>query len=430
MNARICIVTPGSLSSNPRVVKEADALAAAGYRVRVVFTQDMEQHVAFDVGVTQNRDWQAVPIRWTKSGWGPRLLRYRTGLRQALFRRLAQSGWRREPVAELANARLYRELLRAACREPADLIIAHYVPALSAAYRAAKRLRVPFAFDAEDDHFGEFTAEEKDSLTARLVDHLQAKYLPQCVYISTASEGIADALVERYGVASASPVHNVFAWADRKELDGAVNDRRGPGLSLIWFSQVIGLNRGLQDVIRAAGLVRGNLQVHLRGNLYPEVKSALDELARESSVAGRVYYHPPVPPSELLSRTAEHDIGMAVEQPVSRNRLQTCTNKVFFYMLAGVAIAATDTPGQRRILESAPEACCLYRPGDYRALADHLQRYLDDPAALHRAKAAALDAARDRWNWERESERLLELVADALARRQRGSRNVATLPVT
>ena len=33
---RICIITPGNVSSNPRVVKEADALVEAGYEVRVV----------------------------------------------------------------------------------------------------------------------------------------------------------------------------------------------------------------------------------------------------------------------------------------------------------------------------------------------------------------------------------------------------------
>ena len=34
--ARVCILTPGHLSTNPRVVKEADALAGAGYEVRVI----------------------------------------------------------------------------------------------------------------------------------------------------------------------------------------------------------------------------------------------------------------------------------------------------------------------------------------------------------------------------------------------------------
>ena len=34
--SRICLVTPGQPSTNPRLVKEADALCEAGYDVQVV----------------------------------------------------------------------------------------------------------------------------------------------------------------------------------------------------------------------------------------------------------------------------------------------------------------------------------------------------------------------------------------------------------
>ena len=36
MRRSVCIVSPGHLASNPRVVKEADALHGAGYRVTVI----------------------------------------------------------------------------------------------------------------------------------------------------------------------------------------------------------------------------------------------------------------------------------------------------------------------------------------------------------------------------------------------------------
>ena len=39
--ARICIVTPGALGSNPRVVKEADALVRAGHDVHVIATRSL-----------------------------------------------------------------------------------------------------------------------------------------------------------------------------------------------------------------------------------------------------------------------------------------------------------------------------------------------------------------------------------------------------
>src|SRR5262245_66125365 len=40
--ARVCIITHGAIGSNPRVVKEADALQAAGYGVRVISTRTLQ----------------------------------------------------------------------------------------------------------------------------------------------------------------------------------------------------------------------------------------------------------------------------------------------------------------------------------------------------------------------------------------------------
>jgi glycosyltransferase involved in cell wall biosynthesis len=232
--------------------------------------------------------------------------------------------------------------------------------------------------------------------------------------VTAASPGIADALADRYRIPRPTPIYNVFPWADRAGIDGDRKDRRGPALSLCWYSQSIGLDRGLQDAIRAAGLLRGDFQLHFRGTLEPSVSRELLRVARECGVAERLHLHPQVPPGELLSRVVEHDVGLALEQPVSFNRLATVTNKVFLYLLAGLAVAATDTPGHRAVLNTCPEACLVYPPGDHAALAAGLQRWLDSPQLLQRARRAALEAARTRWNWETESRRLVELVAGVL----------------
>jgi glycosyltransferase involved in cell wall biosynthesis len=412
--ARICIVAPGHISCNPRVVKEADALAAAGYVVRVVGTQYVAACIPWDRELAATRNWHYEAIHWTPTGIRSRWRRVRSAVRQRFCRRLASCGVWHQLVLERAAARMYSELLAAVCRESADLISAHYVDGLAVAFQAAEQMRVAFAFDAEDDHFGEFRPDEQASLPARLVDRLQARCLPYCKYVTAASAGIAEALAARYRIQQPIPVYNVFPWSDRAQCDGQRQDRRGSGLSLCWFSQVVGLNRGIQDAIRAAGLVRGKLHIHIRGVLRRDVHAVLLELARQNSMADRIHFHEPVSPHALLSRTAEHDIGLAIEPGHNANNAATCSNKLFLYLLAGLAVAATDTAGQQRIMKTMPDVGFLYAPGDYRALAARLQDYVDRPELLARAKQAALAQARGRWNWEREREQLLILVAKAL----------------
>src|SRR5439155_4549990 len=55
--ARICLLTSEHLSMNPRLVKEADALSAAGYDMRVVSCQWMEWQQKEDARLLETRRW-------------------------------------------------------------------------------------------------------------------------------------------------------------------------------------------------------------------------------------------------------------------------------------------------------------------------------------------------------------------------------------
>jgi glycosyltransferase involved in cell wall biosynthesis len=410
---RVCIITSATICCNPRVVKEADALSEAGFAVRVVASQHAGWAAEWDAQLMASRPWKLDAVRWDYSNGEAKRIRLASGIRQQGFALIARAsnGW---GTAERAYSRLFNEELRLAILERADLFIAHNPQALPVAAAAAKRFGVDFAFDSEDYHQGEFTEEQQGSIRFRLLSYLEPKYLPKCAYVTVPSQPIAEALVERYGIPLPTIIHNVFPWSDRSTLDGQVKDRQRNGLSLYWYSQVVGLDRGLQDVIRALPLLSGEIRLHLRGRVSGEVETELLRLASEHSVADKIVFHQTVPPTELLSRTAEHDVGLALEQEVNENKKLTVSNKAFFYMLAGLAVAATDTPGQRGVLQTCPDAGFLYSPGDYRVLAAGLQRLVNSPALLHAARAAALKAARERWNWERESQQLISLVSGVL----------------
>ena len=411
--ARVCIITSATICCNPRVVKEADALSAAGFAVRVVASQHIGWAADWDAQLMVNRPWKLDSVRWDHSNGEAKRIRLTSGIRQQGFALIsrASNNW---GAAERAYSRLFDEQLRLANLESADLFIAHNPQALPVAAAAANQSGVNFAFDSEDYHYGEFTEEQHGSTRFRLLSYLEPKYLPKCAYVTVPSQPIAEALVQRYGIPCPTTIHNVFPWSDRDTLDGQVKDRQSQGLSLYWYSQVVGLDRGLQDVIRALPLLSGEVWLHVRGRVSNEVRTELLRLAAEHSVAGKIVFHQTVPPIELLSRTSEHDVGLALEQNANENKNLTVANKVFFYLLAGLAVAATGTTGQRAILRSCPDAGFLYSPGDYQSLAAGLQRYINSPALLVGAKKAALQAARDRWNWETESQQLVSLVRATL----------------
>jgi glycosyltransferase involved in cell wall biosynthesis len=129
---------------------------------------------------------------------------------------------------------------------------------------------------------------------------------------------------------------------------------------------------------------------------------------------GRIIAHELVPNAELLSRIAEHDIGFAGETPLIRNKDLTVSNKILHYLLAGLAVVASETAGHREVAEQAPCAVFLYPSGDAAALAARLNSLLESADTLRQAKAAALDAAERRFCWERQEKALLESINRAL----------------
>ena len=84
---RICSMTPHQLLNNPRIVREADALAAAGHDLRVVAVQNSAPQSALNGAIGLARAWrlESIDIRRQGRGRGAWLW---TGVRQKAARAL------------------------------------------------------------------------------------------------------------------------------------------------------------------------------------------------------------------------------------------------------------------------------------------------------------------------------------------------------
>jgi glycosyltransferase involved in cell wall biosynthesis len=120
----------------------------------------------------------------------------------------------------------------------------------------------------------------------------------------------------------------------------------------------------------------------------------------------------------MIRAAAEFDVGLALEQPVSLNRDLCLTNKIFSYLLAGNAIAASSTTGQRPIIEAIGRAGFLYEPGDVDALANGLRSWSHDRQQLQQARWEAWSWGTRQFNWDVEKKKLLNVVSDVLTRRE------------
>jgi glycosyltransferase involved in cell wall biosynthesis len=107
----------------------------------------------------------------------------------------------------------------------------------------------------------------------------------------------------------------------------------------------------------------------------------------------------------MVDSARGYDVGLALEQMTVLNHQLALSNKALTYILAGVAVALTDTPGQRVLGADLGSDRGLVPPGDIDALAALFARWAADPDALLDAKQTAWAAAVRRWHWEHDEDR-------------------------
>jgi glycosyltransferase involved in cell wall biosynthesis len=403
---RFCLVTSAHVCNNPRLVKEADALHDAGHDVRVVAVWTDASNAARDDALIRARRWRLHRVRVARHERASHLRWLAASLAQAAARGAFDRGVLREVLRDQAASRFVRHLARAATVAPADVFVGHNLEALPAAVRAARAFGAHVGFDLEDLHSGELPDDPSAEMTRRLIVAVERRYLPECDFLIASSDGIADEVAARYGVTRPHVVHNVFPSSDR--LVPVPQDRRGDGVSLYWYSQVIGAGRGLEEAVTALSMLPRTVRLHVRGRPDQEYVTSLVALAHRLGVHDRLHILAPAAPDTLVALAGHHDIGLALEQPTTLNRRLCLTNKLFTYLLGGIPVAATDTPGQQAIMSQLPGAGFTYPSGDAASLAHQLAPLVDDRNRLEAAKRAAYDHAVSRFCWDHERLKLLD----------------------
>jgi len=416
----VAIASGDHLCSTPRVVKEADALSAAGFKVHVLggaYAADLKQR---DLSLAEGCDWD---FRHVYDLTGSAAARIWLKAR----RKFGLLLWSR---ARLANPwQIFYgtgNMARAVARLDADLAIVHWEMALPAGIAQLKKGKA-VGIDMEDWFSEDLLPSARVGRPIAMLAAMEKKLLSEGAHSTCTSEAVADALVERYQCRRPLPIRNVFPSAERNQIDAEWKDRTGLSgrnsprsprsetapVSIFWYSQTIGPGRGLEELFHAAALLRGNFEIHLRGDVRG-YETWFDGLL-SPQVRSKVHLHPLVDNDELLSRIAEHDVGFAGERAEPPSRDLTITNKFFQYLQGGLAVVASETAGQREAAQAAVGTVMLHKPGDAPALAANLQRLINDRSQLNAMRAAAWKAG-ERLSWENESPRLVESVERAVGR--------------
>jgi glycosyltransferase involved in cell wall biosynthesis len=315
-----------------------------------------------------------------------------------------------------------RAMLKAAQQAQADLTIVHSEVGLWVGNQLLNQ-GYQVGVDFEDWFSEDLLPEDRVNRPIKQLKAFEKRLLHECKYCLTTSYAMAEMMANSYQGKTPTVVYNCFSWAERSRMDGQIRDRQDLSLpSLHWFSQTIGPGRGLEILFQALTHLKIPVEIHLRGNYPNRSRQWLESLIPAQwhdpklwqQGNHRVVIHPTVPNTELLSRIAEHDIGLALESSEIPSRDLTITNKLFQYLQAGLAIAATKTTGQNEIFSKYSDIGHLVSSEQPKALAQALEDLLGNPEKLYLSKLSSLKVAEHYLSWEKQMDTLLKTVSTAI----------------
>jgi glycosyltransferase involved in cell wall biosynthesis len=404
--AKILILSSSHPCRNPRALKEAATLGAAGYAVTILTIRSSARFFADDQSLLAGQPFRVDYVDLVGADWPGRLGGYVQRGATKFCRHLLRS-LRIETSQALGPARL---LLRDARRRPADLTIAHTeIPLWTVRHLMHDGRRV--AVDFEDWYSEDLLETDRSHRPLKLLRKAESFALRHACYCSTTSASLATALQARHGGNPAVVLHNTFPLQTRTRQDRpAATDP----LRLVWFSQTVGPGRGLEWFVPGWGKTQPASRLTLIGEQRPDYGEFLRGLlpaARRDDLE----LLPAVASADLPDRLTEFDAGLALEPHFPPNKDVTISNKIFQYLNAGLALIATDTSGQLEVIKAAPGCALVVREKDPAEWIGQLDRLLGDPARLQRMQQCSRAAAERIFCWEMEAPRLLATVAQALA---------------
>jgi len=167
--------------------------------------------------------------------------------------------------------------------------------------------------------------------------------------------------------------------------------------------------RGIDELVEAWSKVdTTRTALFLRGPDNVWRRQAIQCAARFGLLNRAVFFLDPVTEQQLICAAAEADVGVIPYEPHVINNRLCCPNKLSQYLHAGLLVIANDLPYVKSVLSEA-DAGLFYSSAEPGTLAKAVHRAVAEPDLLKRSRRNALRFARERFNWQTQSETLYAL---------------------
>jgi len=393
----IVIITGQHMTANPRVWKEANTLAANGYKVTILTTfydrlKQLQDLKLLHPDVRYKAAVNLIPDQGTLEDRIFSRMKCRIAvLKKRIFKKDSKHLLVYSPAKQVKRA----------LKENADLYVAHQEAGLIVGCELLRKGK-KVAFDIEDWYSCDYTNALRPVVLLKRAELFAFKH---AAYITCPSRAMCEKLIKAYApTKKVEVIYNGFSITESKNIARHANKNN----SLIWFSQVIGPERGLETLMSSLAYMKTPLEIHLVGKITDAYKSILQQLAPRNH---SFFFHELMEHYQLLPFLTKFKIGLAIENKFPESRNSTVTNKILQYLQAGNKVLATNTQGQAEIAEAFPESVLLVDVNEPVQWARAIETLMDSSVPNRKQSLSVFDS---QFSWQAQEKKLLKIIQDTL----------------
>ena len=182
---------------------------------------------------------------------------------------------------------------------------------------------------------------------------------------------------------------------------------------MVWFSQVVGLDRGLEPFLRGMSLAADiPLELTIIGQCPPDVKNELQ--SNRTAHKHTIHFKEPMNERNLFAYLQNMEIGLALEPGFSQNNLLARSNKIYNYVVAGCFTVFSSTPAQVDFLRTYPTTGIEVNLNSPESVQSALTIIWSHRKKLLERRMSIWSLGQNQLNWDKESRVLLNAVREYL----------------
>lgn len=297
---------------------------------------------------------------------------------------------------------LNKRFLEAAKKIKPDVVHANDLDTLVAAYLIKKKTGAKLVYDSHELWTNQ--GMPIPGIMIKMLGWAEKFILKRLDGMVSVNESIIRELEKMYHFKFSAPVEIVYNSPVTKKISLKKKNKK---VLAVLYQGRFAPNRGLEELALAGRYIDKNIKIYFRAKDFPEIKEKIIMIIKQNKLEEKIELLEPVKMTEMVEAGEFADVGVIPYIPVHKDNELTTPNKLFEYMMSGCALACSDLPELKKIINKYQNGV-LFNPREPKSIAKAINQLAKDRKVLTEMQKRSLKASKD-YAWEHQGKKLTDL---------------------